>query len=128
MQDQAVRPAEQFRAFLAQGRFMIQRSRSSGRCVFYPRVAEPGTGSEDLDWIEASGRGVVYATTVQRRRPPAADLHLCLVDLEEGPRMMSRVEGVAPGDVRIGMPVQAVIRTQEGEPFVAFVPAAEPVA
>lgn len=122
MQDQAIRPAEQFKAFLAQGRFMIQRSRSSGRFVFYPRVAEPGTGNEDMDWVEASGRGVVYATTVQRSRPPAVDLHLCLVDLEEGPRMMSRVEGIPPGDVHIGMPVQAVIRTQDGQPFVAFVP------
>lgn len=128
MQDQAIQPARQFRDFLSHGRFMIQRSRSSGRFVFYPRVAEPGTGSGDLEWVEASGAGVVYATTVQRNRPPTPDLHLCLVDLAEGPRMMSRVEDIAPTEVRIGMPVRAVIRTQDSDPFVVFVPATEAAA
>ncbi len=58
----AVKPDEDFRRFLAEGRFMIQRS-EAGRHTFFPRVAEPGTGAE-LHWVEASGRGVVYATTV----------------------------------------------------------------
>ena len=62
-------PEAQFRAYLAQGRFMIQRSKSTGAHVFYPRVAAPGTGEADLEWVEASGEGTVYATTVVRNRP-----------------------------------------------------------
>ena len=107
---------------------MIQRSRGSGRYLFYPRVAEPRTGAVDLEWVEACGRGVVYATTVQRSKPPAPDTNVMLVDLEEGPRMMSRVDGVAPSEVRIGMHVKAKIVSEGGGPFVVFELAEGPVA
>ena len=40
-----IRPEQEYFAHLAQGRFMLQRSRSSGRFFFYPRVAEPVTGA-----------------------------------------------------------------------------------
>nr|NKR04616.1 hypothetical protein [Escherichia coli] len=40
--DARLGPEAQFKAFLAEGRFMIQRSRSTGRHVFYPRGAVPG--------------------------------------------------------------------------------------
>lgn len=102
---------------------MIQRSRSSGAHIFYPRVAEPRTGARDLEWVEASGAGTVYATTVVRRRPPEKDYNVALVDLAEGPRMMSRVEGVEPAAVAIGMKVRARIVEDEGRPVVVFVPA-----
>jgi uncharacterized OB-fold protein len=123
MSDDPIKPAEDFLRFLGGGRFMIQRSRGSGRYVFYPRVVEPVTGAADLEWVEASGRGVVYATTVQRSKPPTPDQNVVLVDLEEGPRMMSRVDGVPPDQVRIGMPVRARIVREDGEPFVVFMPA-----
>jgi uncharacterized OB-fold protein len=115
-------PDEQFAAFLAEGRFMIQRGRESGTHVFYPRAVAPVTG-EDLDWVEASGHGTVYSTTVVRKRPPEPPINVALIDLVEGPRMMSRVEGIAAADVRIGMAVSARIVEVEGEPLVVFVPA-----
>ncbi len=117
-----IRPAADFLRFLGEGRFMIQRSRSSGRYVFYPRVVEPVTGASDLEWVAASGRGTVYAVTVQREKPPKADTNVVLVELEEGPRLMSRVDGVAPTDVTIGMRVSARIIREESDPFVIFVP------
>ena len=113
----APRPEQEFLAFLAQGRFMIQRSRSSGRHVFYPRVAEPRTGATDLEWVPASGAGTVYATSVVRQRDPSQSYNVALIDLAEGPRMMSRVEGIAPDAVRIGMRVQARVAA-EGDGFV----------
>ena len=117
-----VRPEQDYLRFLGEGRFMLLRSRSSGRFVFYPRVAEPTTGSTDLEWVEASGRGTVYATTVVRQRAPAQDYNVALIDLAEGVRMMSRVEGVAPDEVTIGMRVTARV-AQEGEtPIVVFAP------
>jgi uncharacterized OB-fold protein len=113
-------PDAEFRAFLAQGRFMIQRSKGSGAYVFYPRAVAPGTGARDLEWVQASGRGVVYSTTVVRKKPPEPSYNVALIDLAEGPRMMSRVEGVDPAAVAIGMAVQARIIDQDGEPVVIF--------
>jgi uncharacterized protein len=116
-------PEKEYFEHLAQGRFMIQKSRSTGGHVFYPRVAEPRTGATDLEWAAASGRGTVYSTTVIRQKPPTPNYNLALIDLAEGPRMMSRVEGIAPEDVRIGMPVKAKIVHENEQALVVFEPA-----
>lgn len=118
-----IRPEEQWTAFLEQGRFMLLRSRQSGKCFWFPRVAEPGTGSTDLEWIEASGQGTVYSTTVIRQKPPTPNYNLALIDLAEGPRMMSRVEGMAPEQVRIGMAVRAMVIREGERPVLVFEPA-----
>jgi uncharacterized OB-fold protein len=117
-----IHPDADFQRFLSEGRFMIQRSRASGQFVFYPRTVAPGTGARDLEWVEASGRGTVYATTVVRKKPPEPSYNVALVDLAEGPRMMSRVEGITPDAVSIGMAVRARIVTQDGEPVIVFEP------
>jgi len=117
-----IKPEAQYRAFLAEGRFMILRARGSGRYVFYPRVAEPVTGDTDLEWVEASGRGTVYSTTVVRKRPPEPSYNVALIDLTEGPRMMSRVVDLAPEQVAIGTPVVARIIDDNGVPIVVFSP------
>jgi uncharacterized OB-fold protein len=121
-QSPETRPEQEYFAHLAQGRFMLQRSRSSGRYVFYPRVAEPVTGARDLEWVAPSGLATVYATTVIRPKPPQQPYNVVIVELEEGPRMMSRVEGVAPEAVRIGMRVRARISTEDGKPLLVFDP------
>ncbi len=118
------KPELEYQKFLAEGRFMIQRCRDNGRFLFYPRVAQPATGSTNLEWIEASGRGRVYSTTVVRQRPPAPSYNVALIELAEGPRMMSRVIGVAPEEVKIGMAVAARIIVEEDQPLVVFEPAA----
>jgi uncharacterized OB-fold protein len=103
---------------------MIQRSRATGAHVFYPRPFVPGTGETDLEWVEASGRGTVYATTVNRRSPDkGGSFNVALIDLAEGPRMLSRVVGIPPEDVRIGMQVQARIEELNGAPAVVWHPA-----
>jgi uncharacterized OB-fold protein len=118
-----VRPEEEWRAHLAEGRFMIQRSRSTGGYVFFPRVAEPGTGAQDLEWVEASGRGTVHAVTVVRKRNRDDDYNVALVDLAEGPRMMSRIEGPPADAPAIGMAVQARIVPDADGHVVVFAPA-----
>jgi uncharacterized OB-fold protein len=117
-------PEATFRAHLAEGRFMIQRSASTGLHVFYPRVVVPGSGEADLEWVEASGDGTVYATTLTRRRvEQGGDYNIALIDLAEGPRMMSRVVGIAPEEVTIGMKVKAKIDELNGALGVLFEPA-----
>jgi uncharacterized OB-fold protein len=101
---------------------MLLRSRETGRYIYYPRVAEPLTGCTDLEWVPASGKGVVYSTSVMRQRDPANNYNVALIDLEEGPRMMSRVVEIAPEAVKIGMAVQAKIVPDDGRPLVVFFP------
>lgn len=116
-------PDQRYAAFLAAGQFNIQFCSVCRRHVFYPRLACPHCGAADLEWVKASGEGVVYSTSV----PHAKDgpYNISLVDLLEGPRMMSRVVDVEPGEVRIGMKVQAFIGEIDGEPLVLFRPAQE---
>lgn len=88
---------------------MIQRGVKTGTYVYFPRTVAPSTG-EALEWVEASGLGTVYATTTVRKRPPDPSLNVALVDLDEGPRMMTHVENIDPEEVKIGMRVKASIR------------------
>lgn len=115
-----------FQAYLEEGRFMMQRSRTTREPFFYPRVAEPKTGDTDLEWFEPTGGGVVYSTTVVRQRPPAEPFNVALVDLDEGPRVTTRVTGIAPAEVRIGMRVRARIDRESGKALLVFVPEGGP--
>lgn len=114
-------PDAAYQAYLDEGRFMLQRSRSSGAHVFYPRRLAPGTGADDLEWVEASGDGVVYSTTVSRQRPEkGGDQNIALIDLAEGPRMMSQVIDIEPAEVKIGLAVKAEIGDIEGRAVILF--------
>ncbi|SSW64039.1 Zn-ribbon domain-containing OB-fold protein [Achromobacter agilis] len=116
----------QYRQALDQGRFLIQRCTGCDRAVFYPRMICPHCGADSLAWITPDGRGTVYSTTVVRRKPDAGgDYNVALVDLQEGVRLMSRVEGLAPEAVRIGMAVRAQVAQQDGRGLVVFVPCKE---
>jgi uncharacterized OB-fold protein len=112
-------PDAEYRDHLAAGRFMLQRGQG-GTFHYPPRAVVPGDGSEALEWVEASGRGTVYSATTIYNRAPEPDRNIALIDLAEGPRMMSRVEGIEPALVRIGMTVQARIFDQDGSPIVVF--------
>lgn len=113
-------PEPDYQQGLERGVLLLQRSRSSGRHFFYPRMFEPGTGDDDIEWTQASGAGVVYSTTVVRSRPPAANYNVALIDLAEGPRLMSRVDGVEPDAVMIGMAVTARVIEEDGKPLLVF--------
>ena len=117
-------PDAQFAAALAQGRFQIQRCTACGQHVFYPRALCTHCGSGQLEWVDPSGVGCVYSSTTVRRKPQAGgDYNVALVDLAEGPRLMSRVDGIAPEQVRIGMKVQArVIDDPAKGKLLVFIP------
>lgn len=77
---------------------------ADGTALWPPRLAEPGTGDE-LQWRESAGLGVVHAATALHSRD-SDPRSVVLVELDEGFRMMSRVEGIAAVSVRIGMRVR----------------------
>lgn len=111
-----VGPEAQYQRFLQEGRFMLQRSVSTGRYVFYPRVAIPGTGETDLEWVEAAGTGRIYAITVNRSRN--ASHNVALIDLDEGVRMMSRIADLETA--AIGSRVRARVVEEDGQALVVF--------
>jgi uncharacterized OB-fold protein len=76
-----------------------------GRPVFRPRVGYDA-------WRVSAGRGTVYSTSVVRPRE-GAPYGVVLIDLDEGFRMMSRVIGMAPEDVAIGLRVR--LAWEDGE-------------
>ncbi len=110
--------AEYFAALQA-GRLMIQRCGDCCRAVFHPRQFCPHCDCADLAWEEASGRGTVHTLTTVRIKPDRP-YNVSLIELDEGVRMMSRVDGIAPDAVKIGMRVQARIAEQGGKPLVVF--------
>ena len=95
-----------------------------GAAVFYPRLVAPGTGKKTLTWKVSAGLGTVYATTTLH--PRNADAYdVSLIDVDEGFRMMSRVEGVDPAEVSIGMRVK--VRMIPGTDDQSAYPVFEPV-
>lgn len=107
--------------YLESGDWRIQKCSGCGSHVFQPRVMCPACAGEAFDWVAPSGEGTVYSTTVIRRRPDrGGDYNVALIDLKEGVRMMSRIEGMAPDAVAIGMPVTARIADQDGGKVVVF--------
>jgi uncharacterized OB-fold protein len=63
-----------------------------------------------VEWVEASGRGTVYSFTIIRQNPSRSFRHLlpfvvALVDLDEGPRLMTNIVGCEPTEVTIGAKV-----------------------
>ncbi|MBI4293032.1 MAG: Zn-ribbon domain-containing OB-fold protein [Betaproteobacteria bacterium] len=112
-----------YQAALNEGRFMIQRCGGCSKHVFFPRVVCPHCGGDSLSWVEPKGTGVVYSTTTVRRKPEVGgDYDVSLIDLDEGVRMMSRVEGIAPTEVKIGMRVRAKVIDNKGAGLVVFTP------
>ena len=113
-----------YQAELDAGRFCIQHCPQCQRHVFTPRELCPHCGASPLDWVRASGGGTVYSTsTVARKSEAGGNYNVSLIDLDEGVRMMSRVEGVAPEDVRIGQRVRAQVAQKDGRGLVLFQPA-----
>ena len=114
---------EHYQAALNEGRFLIQHCAACGKHVFYPRSICPHCWSERLEWVEPQGSGTVYSTTTVRRKPEAGgSYNVALIDLDEGVRLMSRVEGLPPTDVKIGMRVRAAITNENGAGLVVFHP------
>lgn len=114
-------PEQQWRAALAEGRFLLPRDVTTGRCFFPPRVAVPASGGQ-WEWTEASGRGVVHSVSVIHPRPPEAAYAVVLVDLEEGPRLMGQVDGMPPDEIAIGLSVVAQVVRNGAESMLRFAP------
>lgn len=112
-----------YQAELDAGRFGIQQCTACNQHVFTPRELCPHCGALPLKWVRPAGTGAVYSYTTIGRKPEAGgDYNVALIDLDEGVRMMSRVDGIAPERVQIGMRVKAQVIQHNGKGLVVFQP------
>lgn len=88
---------------------LIQRCSNCARWQFYPRPFCTVCSSSRVEWVEASGRGVVLSWTVVRRAPRkgvSVPYVLAVIELDEGVKMLSRVVDCAPELVECDLPVE----------------------
>ena len=91
--------------------FVLPCCERCGAFHFYPRPACPECGSERVAPRPASGRGQVYSHSVVYRAPSpafAADVPyvVAIVATDEGPHLMTRIVGMDPQAVEIGLRVR----------------------
>lgn len=116
-------PEAYYFAALAEGRLVIQRCRDCKSHIFYPKVFCPVCEGQSLGWISPCGTGTVYSmTTIRQPAEGECDFNISLIDLDEGVRLMSRVDGVGPQDVKIGMRVRAKILNGTETALLVFEP------
>ncbi len=99
---------------------LIQRCTQCGRYQFYPRIVCTACMSDGIDWVQASGHGRVLSFTVIHRAVSAAykadvPYVLALIELDEGPTMMSNVVEIDAESVVIGLPVEVVFEEWSDE-------------
>ena len=105
---------------LREGRLMTTRGRTSGRLTFPPKPFCPHNWGREVEWVELSGGGRLYAQTVIHATPAAfigeAPIRNGIIDLEEGVRIAARILGepVLDGSVEC-----VVLRYTDG-PLFAF--------
>jgi uncharacterized OB-fold protein len=118
-----------FWAAAKESRLVLPRCNACGSTWFPPTHACPSCGSTEHAWIAASGRGKVFSFVVVHRvyHPGFADkvpYVVAVIELDEGPRMLSNVVGIPPGEVRCDMPVRVTFKERRGDMTIPqFVPA-----
>jgi uncharacterized OB-fold protein len=113
-----VGPEAVFREGLQAGELRYQSCTECKQAVFQPRVLCPFCGSTFLSWLTSSGRGTVYSVTTVRAKDER--YNVSLIDLDEGFRMMSRVDESDPDSVRIGTRVEFSAVDELGDPIAVF--------
>lgn len=124
----APRPTEVSKPFwdgCRQRRLMMQKCEDCGNITYYPAYMCPACTSGKLAWTELSGRGRVHSVTIVHR--PAAPVFasatpyvVALVEVEEGPIMMSNIIGPDAFETRIDDRVEVVFEDVDGVTLPRF--------
>jgi hypothetical protein len=91
---------ETFWAGTLAGELRIQHCNNCGRYYFYPRPFCRYCQSRDVEWRTVSGTGRLISYVINYRPVPPAEPDqpqiIALVELDEGPRMLTNIVGVDP--------------------------------
>jgi len=102
------------------GRLLIAGCGACGKVHHYPRPFCPHCWSDDVRPVRASGTGTLYtySTVYANDLPPFRDrlpYVAAIVELAEGPRVMTIIEGAGPDGLRVGMAVTASFRPVDAD-------------
>ena len=113
---------------LGEGRLESTRCRACTHLGFPPRRICIACGAQDPEWVELSGAGVLYSSTVIHAGPSlywaGGPYTVGIIDLAEGPRLVTRVLGSLPPP--IGSRMQIVVTRHDDGCLFAAIPAAAP--
>jgi uncharacterized OB-fold protein len=104
----------------------IQRCRSCGQAYFFPRPFCPDCSSRDVEWFTASGRAKLHTYVIVERGAPgfqdAVPYSIAIVQLEEGPHMMTNIVGVeqTPEALQVDMPLEVTFEEQNEQITLPF--------
>lgn len=106
-----------------QGELALQQCRQCGQAQFYPRSVCSHCWSADLEWTTAKGTGTIWTFTEIHKPGHAAwadeaPYPIAIVELDEGPRMTTRIVGANPDGVKVGARVRL---NPDGDPPLSFV-------
>jgi uncharacterized OB-fold protein len=124
------RPAPESKPFwdaAREHRLLLPRCNACGQFWFPPSQRCAHCLAADFTWVEATGRGRVYSFVVFHRvYHPAFEgdvpYVVAIVELDEGPRLLSNIVGMKPDDVRCDMRVQVVFEDMDGVTIPKFAP------
>lgn len=115
----AATPYDTYRVALDDRRLTFQRCNACGKAWLPPREDCPHCWSPEWDWEPASGRAtvvswVVYHTAFDRRFAERLPYNVALVELDEGPRMITNLIDPPEGEDLIGRPAVLAFETDLG--------------
>jgi uncharacterized OB-fold protein len=92
---------------------VMPRCKFCDKLFFYPREACPRCLKSDIDWVPVSGMGRLHSFTVIHQPANAAfqpdtPYVYAMIQLDEGPRMISNLVDCAPADAKVDMRVSAI--------------------
>ena len=97
------------------GKLSLQRCALCQTFRFPPGYSCRKCGSTDAEWVSVSGRGTIYSFTIVRRGPTPefasiTPYILALVELDEGPRILSHLVEDELEQIAIGDRVEVVFK------------------
>lgn len=97
----------------ADGELHLPRCNACGEFHFYPRGSCPHCHSTDLEWQQVSGEGTLYSYVINHRPPKAfrdrGPIVIAVVQLDEGPRMLTNIIGVDPEPERLQLDMRLTV-------------------
>jgi uncharacterized OB-fold protein len=117
----------EFWAWCRRGELRVQRCTDCGALRFHPRPRCPVCRSAGFEWVRCSGRGTVFTYTICH--PPVlaafADrvpYNAAVIELAEGPLMVSNIVDCGNDDIHVGMHVEVVFVERGGMVLPQFRP------
>jgi uncharacterized OB-fold protein len=108
-----------FWAAARNGELLLQRCTACESTYFPPRPFCPNCSCDEIQNVQASGRGTLLSYVISARPAPGlpAPYVLAIVRLEEGPQMLSNVINCPPTPeaLKLDMPLRVCFQTQNDE-------------